>query len=417
LDAIPSARHTGYPGFYTRVKLALATAALLVQAPDLRLRIGEALSEADRAGATGYARHARLLDLLSRDAEAASGLVVALWSVEPGVIFANAEALLASLGALSLPAQQVVSEAAQARPSRWLQGLRRGITAKDARTQWSAARVIEEIGEKSDVRPLRDLSRSLKGNMRSPALGRALARRTADRVYVEDQGRVSLRIGDRVVAGTEMRRRPLALLCFLLSRLEMAATRDQVLDALWPDTDPAQAVNSLHQTVYFLRRVIEPMYSDDLSPGYINQDSELLWLDQELISSRSVQCRALIKTLGIDPPLDAVLQLGREYRGRFALDFFYEDWAADHRDSLHAKYLEVMERAIAAATSSGHFAEAMELSQAVLVTDPSLDQIEASLVKLYRLLGAHAAAAEQYQHYSSVMRNALGLEPPPLDEF
>jgi two-component SAPR family response regulator len=142
-----------------------------------------------------------------------------------------------------------------------------------------------------------------------------------------------------------------------------------------------------------------------------------VWLDQELISSRSVECRALIKSLGLDPPLDEVLALGREYRGRFALDFTYEDWAADHRDSLHAKYLDAMERAIAVATSTGRFAEAMDLSQAVLLTDPSLDQIEASLVKLYRLLGAHAAAAEQYQHYSSVMRNDLGLEPPPLDEF
>lgn len=197
----------------------------------------------------------------------------------------------------------------------------------------------------------------------------------------------------------------------------MTATRDQVLDALWPHTDPDQAVNSLHQTVYFLRRVIEPTYSDDLSPGYVNQDAELVWLDQELISSRSVDCRAQIRVLGLDPPLDAVLALAREYRGRFALDFAYEDWAAVHRDSLHAQYLEVMERAIAVTTSSGRFAEAMELAQAVLGTDPSLDQIEASLVKLYRLLGAHAAAAEQYQHYTSVLRNDLGLEPPPLDEL
>jgi LuxR family maltose regulon positive regulatory protein len=228
---------------------------------------------------------------------------------------------------------------------------------------------------------------------------------------------VIVRIGGRVVPGTEMRRKPLALLCFLLSRQGMSATRDQVLDALWPDTDPDQAVNSLHQTVYFLRRIIEPAYADDLSPGYVNQDTELVWLDAELIASRSVRCREQIRAIGSDPPLPAVMELAAEYRGRFALDFSYDDWASSHRDSLHAQYLEVMERAIASCTSAGRFGDAMELSRRVLETDPSLDQIESSLVKMYRLLGAHAAAAEQYQHYTTVVREELGIEPPPLDQL
>jgi DNA-binding SARP family transcriptional activator len=197
----------------------------------------------------------------------------------------------------------------------------------------------------------------------------------------------------------------------------MSATRDQVLDALWPETDPDQAVNSLHQTVYFLRRIIEPAYSDDLSPGYINQDTELVWLDSELITSRSVRCREQLRALGADPSFPAVMALAAEYRGRFALDFSYDDWASTHRESLHAQYLEVMERAIASSTAAGRFGDAMELSRSVLDTDPSLDQIEAGLVKMYRLLGAHAAAAEQYQHYTSVVREELGIEPPPLDQL
>ena len=32
-----------------------------------------------------------------------------------------------------------------------------------------------------------------------------------------------------------MRRKVLALLCFLLTKPAMSSTRDQVLDALWPD--------------------------------------------------------------------------------------------------------------------------------------------------------------------------------------
>ena len=64
-----------------------------------------------------------------------------------------------------------------------------------------------------------------------------------------------------------IRRKVLALLCFLLTKPDMSSTRDQVLDALWPELDPVDALNSLNQTVYFLRRVLEERYVDDLRPG------------------------------------------------------------------------------------------------------------------------------------------------------
>ena len=47
--------------------------------------------------------------------------------------------------------------------------------------------------------------------------------------------------------------------------------------------------------------------------------------------------------------------------------------------------------------------------------DPQAEHLEASLVRLFFLTGAHAAAAEQYAHYAVVLREGLGIEPPPLD--
>jgi len=417
LESIPEGRHTGYPGFYVRVKLARALAAFLAGSAAVGSLVADAKAQAELQGAAGALRGIQLLESLDAGSGSASSAVAALWSVEPGVVTAHAEAVLARLGALDETAFEVVRQAAARQPSRWRRGLRSVVETGPARDRWAAGTILDAVGEKSDVRRLRALSRELKGPYRAPLLGRDLARRTADRVWVEDQGRVIVRVGGRVIPGTEMRRKPLALLCFLLSRPGMSATRDQVLDALWPDTDPDQAVNSLHQTVYFLRRIIEPSYSDDLSPGYLNQDTELIWLDSELIASRSVRCKEQMRSLGTEPAVPAVLALAAEYRGKFALDFSYDDWASMHRDSLHAQYLEVMERAIAFSTATGRFSEAMELSRALLETDPSLDQVEASLVKMYRLLGAHAAAAEQYQHYTTVMREELGIEPLPLDQM
>ena len=99
------------------------------------------------------------------------------------------------------------------------------------------------------------------------------------------------------------------------------------------------------------------------------------------------------------------------------MDFAYEEWAAAYRESLHASYLEVIERAVADDTKTGHFDRAILLARRAVEVDPDAEGIEVSLLRLYRLSGAHAAAAEQYGHYASVLRDQLGLEPPPLDSL
>jgi DNA-binding SARP family transcriptional activator len=196
----------------------------------------------------------------------------------------------------------------------------------------------------------------------------------------------------------------------------MRAQREEVIDALWPDHDPASALNSLNQTVYFLRRVFEPQYAEDVSPGYLGQNSEFIWLDQELVSSRSHECRTLIREAARSESPVAVLTAAREYRGRFALDFIYEDWAAPYREALHAAYLQLVETSLRGDLDGGHFARGIQLAQTAAEIEPESEQIQIALVRLYRMSGAHAAAAEQYGRYASVLRD-LGVEPAPLDEI
>jgi DNA-binding SARP family transcriptional activator len=228
---------------------------------------------------------------------------------------------------------------------------------------------------------------------------------------------VTIHVADRQITGSTIRRKVLALLCYLLTRPELAATREQVLDALWPELDPLDAVNSLNQTVYFLRRVLEEEYVDDLSPGYLHHDSDLIWLDRDLVSSRSNECRRLLRALPPRPSPDQVSELIEAYSGRFALDFEYDEWAAPYRDWLHASFLEVVERALANDIETGHYERGIRVARRVLDVDPGAEQVEVFLLRLYRASGAHAAAAEQYGHYAAVMRDQLGIEPPPLDSL
>ena len=48
--------------------------------------------------------------------------------------------------------------------------------------------------------------------------------------------------------------------------------------------------------------------------------------------------------------------------------------------------------------------------------EPESDDLQLALARIYRLAGAHAAAAEQYEHYARSARD-LGVEPRPLSEL
>ncbi len=367
-----------------------------------------------RQGSWFWARYASVLLGLEGNRAELNGHVLPVAEQDPAILSILAEPVFDRADELDGKAVGAIESEARRRPERWRPLLRSAIAGSDIRLRHLAGGLLDEIGEPSDIALLHQAAIRLPGHS-GQRLGRRLARRLAPRVVLEDQGRIEIRIGTERVSGSSLRRKVLALLCVLVTRSGFAATRDEVLEALWPDVEPDVATNSLNQTIYFLRRVFEPNYKEALSPGYVHYDSEVVRLDSELVEARSARCRAMVRSIGREPTVEEVERLVGEYRGRFALDFTYEDWAADYRDNLHAAYLRIVERELRRAADSGHYDRGIALAQRVIDVDSQADQIELALVRLYRLAGAHAAAAEQYGHYAGVMRRDLGIEPAPLE--
>jgi DNA-binding SARP family transcriptional activator len=413
--AVESLDQAVIPGMAAFVQLTLAYVAVASRSPDAD-RLSQVAYEAARL--QGATRWQRVADLVRRSIGPISDFdasISVIGATAPWNITYVADLVAPRLDDFSDRSLSVLESAVRLHPGRWRFVLRGVVDGAAPGEGLTAGRFLDQIGDESDIARLRAFAKRQRKLPRASHLGRSLARRLAPRVSIEDQGRVAIIIGNRLVAGSAIRRKVLALLCFLLTRPAMSSTRDQVLDALWPELDPEDALNSLNQTVYFLRRVFEEIYVEDLSPGYLHHDSDLVWLDSELVESRSNRCRDLIRRLPPTPQPDDVELLAEMYRARFALDFEYEDWAAPHRDGLHASYLEIVERAVTNDLETGHFDRGIRLARKVLDVDPTAEHVEFSLLRLYRASGAHAAAAEQYAHYAATIREQLGIEPPPLD--
>jgi DNA-binding SARP family transcriptional activator len=368
---------------------------------------------ANRQGAHLWMLYGELLEAIADRGKDPSSAILRVSDTLPAVLSMLAELVVDRLDDLDAAARDAVQREASERPWRWRAAARAALTGRRGQ-QREAAQLLAAIGEPDDVLRLRGAGKANR-NPSLSGLALDLARRLAPRALIEDLGRVRIEIGDRRVDGLEVRRKVLALLCLLLTKPRYTSTREEVADALWPDQEPGSAFNSLNQTVYFLRRVFEPSYQDETSPIYVGQDGETIWLDSTLVDSRSGRCARLIRSIPADPTPEIALTLAQEYQGRFALDFAYEDWASAFRDTLHAAYLRVIERAIQMDVDAGHFNRGTFLAERAGEADPDADEIQAALVRLYRLSGSYAAASEQYGRYSKSMED-LGLQPMPIGE-
>jgi DNA-binding SARP family transcriptional activator/tetratricopeptide (TPR) repeat protein len=401
----------------SRLSLDLQVRATVNPAdPSLPAAFEAALDFAQRQQAWFWWKCIRLTRALVSPGDALADYVRSLDPQDVAYLSIQAELVVRRLADLDDQALEIVRAEATLRPERWRWALRPALAdSTGPREVRRAVELLEIVGDADDIPRLQALRK--KRTLRLPNAGRALCRRLAPRAYVEDLGRISIRIGDRVVPGTEIRKKVLALLCFLLTRPQFTATREQVFEALWPEMDPEASANSLNQSAYFLRRVFEPGCDDDTSAGYLRSRADLIWLDGELVDCRSVECLKLIGAMRRDPSPELVTRLAEAYTGRYAVDFIYDDWASSFRETLHASYLDRIERAVTADTKAGAFDRALSVAQLALQADPDAEQIELCLLRLYRRMGAKAAAAEQYAHYAGVMRDQLGIEPPPLESI
>ncbi len=409
--SIPSIGQTG------RVRYVTALLRTRMQGPDAPESISAALEYCQSRHIGLFARPLEVLKAAAtNNGERLSAAVVAASGHGTGALSMVAEILTDRLDQLDVAALNVVEAEACKRRQRWAAALRH-VVEKRSSSAPRAASILDQVGERQDVALLRSFARAGRKMGVDPEIGRRLARRLAPPVLIEDLGRVRIFVGPDEILRSSVRKKSLALLCFLLTRVGWSATKEQALEALWPDADPDVAANSLNQTLYFLRRVFDPEYKEDVSAEYVHHEHDVIWLDGELVRSRSALATAALDDVSKEPTHERLERLITEYGAAFALDFEYEEWAGTYRDALHARFLEVVERTLGADTASGHFERAIWLARAALDVEPDADELEALLVRLYRLSGSHLAAAEQYEHYSRAIRTALGVDPPPIDSL
>lgn len=405
-------------GYELERQLLIALAELLSGEADEAKATAESASDvAISKGAVRAVTRLRIVSAIAaRDAEMARSAISAAAACGQMSLLFVAEAIASSL-MLVPEVPDEVRHSIACWPNRWLPILRKQLDSGGTPNGAIAARLLDEFGDAGDVPKLRAFAKTYRRHMKgSSDTGRSLARRVAPTLVISDLGRTQITIGERQFELGQIRRKAAGLLMFLVTRPGHTATREQALEELWPNSDPDAASNNLNQSLYFLRREIDPWFEDDLSVDYVGFKGDVVWLDPGLSAVQSVKfatdARRLISERNGREALDSL----RQYTGQFSPEFEYEEWAISWRARVHALFLELANTTISERSSDGDLESARDAALIALNQDPMANEIERKLIWLYWHLGSQSAAIAQHEHLTWAERSD-GLDPTTLTDI
>ena len=231
------------------------------------------------------------------------------------------------------------------------------------------------------------------------------------RIHVGPQGRRIDRLG---------RRKALGILHWFLLHPGAPATAEQLIDLLWPESDPEKSMTNFHVSIHSLRRLLEPTLGQGQESRFIRRHSnkvytfetgEMWWSD--VADLELTYCR------GHEADLRGEQQRARFYYRKVAaygsrrplLEDCHGEWIEQFRRRFRVMSSHSLGRLIELDAISGDHEEMLENAYALLQLEPFHEQalriaVESCLVKNYR------SQAQRLLHgYCVGMGEQLGMPP------
>jgi DNA-binding SARP family transcriptional activator len=199
----------------------------------------------------------------------------------------------------------------------------------------------------------------------------------------------------------------IALLKLLICRTNRRATRDTIVDALWPETDADKANRSLDVAASILRSILRignqksllmTVHASDVSVLGL-PDQQQLWVDADAFEEYLTHA-ARAESQGADPLpfLEAAQQLAK---GDFLEDDVYEEWAETRRRAIDASRHRLLHRLTNLYVQRGFIDQAEVLLQTFLIDHPT---DEDALYQLMNILAQQGRRQEALSLYKKTVR-------------
>ena len=207
-----------------------------------------------------------------------------------------------------------------------------------------------------------------------------------------------------------------SLMQFLAAHRHRSVPRDELITAVWPDTDEDSGRHRLHQAVYELRRTLHAI-DPGRSPvvcgdgGYRFDDDVPMWVDVEEfddLGSAASRCFAARQS---DQAIEFGQQALRLYRGDFLCQVTSADWATAERNRLQARFVQVSIHVGDLLARRGEHAGALAVVDPVLSIEPWNEDATVIKMHCHALVGARSLAAAAYRSCAQALNCEFGVTP------
>ncbi|WP_371650237.1 MULTISPECIES: BTAD domain-containing putative transcriptional regulator [unclassified Streptomyces] len=206
------------------------------------------------------------------------------------------------------------------------------------------------------------------------------------------------------------------LLKLLVARRGLATPREVVVEALWPEEDPARCANRLSVALSILRMVLDPerRLAQD---HFIAADKHVIGIARLRVDVRDFLAAARHALALADRSgghaYAALADAEGLYRGDVLEDEPYAEWAVALREEAQAVHSELLARlATAAAERGDHHAE-VHFRLRLLERDPYDEETHLALIALLAAAGRHGEARRRHVLYVGRMEE-IDVEPSPF---
>lgn len=235
-------------------------------------------------------------------------------------------------------------------------------------------------------------------------------------------GALEVRIGEQVIDQDAWRStRARRLFQLLLVHRFRWIPKEEVIETLWPDSDPDKSETSLRQSVLLLRKTLEPTLEETRLSRYVRYHGNAYRLDPG--EGYTYDVDAFEEHLRASNRPDGKSRSSQDgsclqkaialYRGAFMSETPYEEFLAAERERIADALLRAIDRLLESTAENGRWEVAIPLSRRGLQVDPFRESFHFHLVQACLALGHRREALTAYHAYEGTMKRELGLPPSP----
>jgi ATP/maltotriose-dependent transcriptional regulator MalT/DNA-binding SARP family transcriptional activator len=205
----------------------------------------------------------------------------------------------------------------------------------------------------------------------------------------------------------------------LVARQGKPVPREAMMEALWPEGDPAKVANRLSVALSTLRSVLDrdKRFGADhfvrADKSAVSLELENVELDVARFLEIAVRGLELLREGRGEEATEYLGAAEAAYQGDFLEEDAYEDWATPLREQARDAYMRIARALAAAAVDSGDGDAATRYLLRVVEKDPHDEDAHLALVSTLAAGGHHGEARRSYRVYTARMQE-IGVEAAPF---